>query len=316
MARPTASDRLARLLAMVPWIAEHPGVKLSEVTDRFGITAKELVSDLETLSMVGVYPYTPDMLVEATVEDGEVWVRYADWFERPLQLTPGEALALVVAGRGLLAAPGADAEGPLARGLLKVEHALQRRGVASVDVELGEDAPGLVPTLRAAVEEHRRIELDHWSVDQDAVIARTVDPHAVAAEAGHWYLRAFDHLRDEERVFRVDRIRAVRPTDEHFDPPPGPEDVRVYEPRPDDPRVTLRLAPQARWVVEAHPHEGAEATEDGSVRVVLPVSSSRWLAGLLLRLGDAAEVLDTTEGLDVAALRRDAADRVLARYRR
>jgi proteasome accessory factor C len=314
--RPTAGDRLARLLAVVPWVVEHPGVALTEVAERFGVTPKELVADFQTLSMVGVYPYTPDALVEATVEDGEVWVRYADWFERPLRLTPGEALALVVAGRGLLAAPGADAEGPLARGLTKLEEALRLRGVASVDVDLGEDAPGLVPTLRQAVDEHAQVELDHWSVAQDAVITRTVDPYAVAAEAGRWYLRGFDHLRGEERVFRLDRIRAVRPTAERFDPPPRSVDVRVYEPGPDDPRVTLDLPPESRWVVEAHPHEQVEVHEDGSVQVVLPVSSTRWLAGLLLRLGPRAVVAGTTGGLDVDALRRDAADRVLARYGR
>jgi len=316
VARPTAGDRLARLLAVVPWLVEHPGVALTEVVDRFGISPKELVADLETLSMVGVYPYTPDMLVEATVEDGEVWVRYTEWFDRPLQLTPGEALALVVAGRGLLAAPGAEEDGALARGLDKLEEALRHRGVASVDVDLGEAAPGVVPVLRQAVEEHRSVELDHWSVDQDQIITRTVDPYAVAAESGHWYLRAFDRLRGEERVFRLDRTRAVRPLEQHFEAPPRSDDVRVYEPSPDDPRVTLDLPADARWVVEAHPHESAEVHDDGSVRVVLPVSSTRWLAGLLLRLGPRAVVVSSTGGLDVQGLRQDAADRVLRRHRR
>lgn len=315
MARATAGDRLARLLALVPWVVEHPGVALAEVSERFGITPDELVADFETLSMVGVYPYTPDMLVEATVEDGEVWVRYADWFERPLQLTPGEALALVVAGRSLLAAPGADPEGALARGLAKIEEALRLRGVAAVDVDLGDDAPGLVPELRRAVDAHRQVELDHWSVREDAVVTRTVDPYAVAAEGGQWYLRAFDHLRGEERVYRLDRIRAVRPTEVGFTPPARPVDVRAYEPQDDDPRVRLLLAPEARWVAEAHPHEAVEVQEDGTLDVVLPVSSTRWLAGLLLRLGPLATVLDGG-GLDVERERAAVAERVLARYGR
>ena len=255
MARPTAGDRLARLLALVPWVVEHPGVPLDEVSDRFGITPDQLVADLETLSMVGVYPYTPDTMVEATVEDGEVWVRYADWFARPLQLTAGEALALVVAGRGLLAAPGADPEGALARGLTKLEEALRLHGVDAVDIDLGDDAPGLVPELRRAIDAHLQLELDHWSVQEDSVVTRTVDPYAVAAEGGHWYLRGFDHLRGEERVFRLDRIRAVRTTDRSFPPPSRTVDVRAYEPRDEDPRVRLRLAPEARWVAESHPHE-------------------------------------------------------------
>lgn len=314
MARATAGDRLARLLALVPWVVEHPGVPLAEVTARFGITADELVADFETLSMVGVYPYTPDVLVEATVEDGEVWVRYADWFERPLQLTPGEALALVVAGRGLLAAPGADPDGALARGLAKLEEALRLRGVAPVDIDLG-DAPGLVPALQQAVDQHLQVEVDHWSPERDEVLTRVVDPYAVAAEGGQWYLRGFDHLRGQERVYRVDRIRAARSTEVTFEPPTRPVDVRAYQPEDHDPRVRLRLAPEARWVAESHPHEGVEVHDDGTLEVVLPVSSPTWAAGLLLRLGPLATVLDAG-GLDLEALRQGLADRVLSRYDR
>jgi proteasome accessory factor C len=316
VARPTATDRLARLLALVPWVVEHPGVALDEVAARFGLKPAELASDLETLSMVGVYPYTPDALVEVTIEDGEVWVRYADWFERPLRLTPGEALALVAAGRGLLSAPGADPGGALARGLAKLEQALRLRGEAAVDVELGTDAPGVVPKLREAVEQSRQVEIDYYSLSSDETATRTVDPYAVAAEAGAWYLRAFDHRRGEERVFRVDRIRDTRVLSAAFDPPAAAAtSVPVYQPRDDDPRVTIDLSPSARWVVEHHPHEAAEAQADGWTRVTLAISSPRWLAGLLVRLGPEARVVSATDGLDAAQLQAEAADRVVARYR-
>ena len=45
------------------------------------------------LFLVGVYPHTPDQLIEVVIEDDRVWIHYADWFARPLRLTPPEALA-------------------------------------------------------------------------------------------------------------------------------------------------------------------------------------------------------------------------------
>ena len=139
---------------------------------------------------------------------------------------------------------------------------------------------------------------------------------------GAWYVAACCHRAGAERLFRVDRVRAVRPTGEHFDLPEltGSESGEravdaaelVYRPRPDDLRVSLRLAPSADWVVESYPHESAEVLPDGSQRVVLAVSEPAWLERLLLALGPDAAVEGPPEAARVAP---DAAARILRRYR-
>jgi proteasome accessory factor C len=89
-------------------------------------------------------------------------------------------------------------------------------------------------------------------------------------------------------------VSAVRATGDHFDPATrGDDELRdlVYHPSPDDPRVTLRLAPAAEWVVESHPHESATQRKDGSWEVVLAVSEPAWLERLLVGLGPDATVV-------------------------
>jgi len=55
-------------------------------------------------------------------------------------------------------------------------------------------------------------------------------------------------------MFRVDRIRALRATGEHFETSPSDDAIaEVFHPHDDDPRVTLELAPSAAWVAEAYP---------------------------------------------------------------
>jgi proteasome accessory factor C len=79
------------------------------------------------------------------------------------------------------------------------------------------------------------------------------------------------------------------------------------------PRVTVRLAPAARWVIETYPVDDiGEPDADGWVVARLPVASDRWLERVLVRLGDRAEVV---EPVRYAELGRDAAARILARYR-
>jgi proteasome accessory factor C len=103
--RPLVGPRLQRVLALVPWILSHPRVTLTELAARFEVSERELERDLELLPMCGLPPYTADRLIDVSVIDGEVEIRLAEYFERPLRLTPAEGLALLAAGGALLAVP-------------------------------------------------------------------------------------------------------------------------------------------------------------------------------------------------------------------
>jgi len=299
------------VLALVPWIAEHPGAALDEIAARFGVSEAELEHDLELLPLCGLPPYTPDRLIEVEIVDGHVWIRFAEYFERPLRFSAEEGLALLTAGRALLAVPGSDERGALATALDKLAGALG--ATEGLSVEVGE--PPHLDALRRAADTRERVEIDYYSFGRNATTSRKIDPRSVFHAFGHWYAAAYCHQAQDERLFRVDRIRAVRPTGEHFDPAAGEEPdfgESVYHPRSDDPRVTLELDAAATWVVESYPSEEVEERPNGSWRVVLAVSERAWLERLLLELGPAARVVAPAELQTVGA---EAADRLLTRYR-
>lgn len=305
-----ADQRLRRLLALVPWVASQDGPRIGDVCSRFGCTEEELVADLGLLFLCGVHPFTPDTLIDAAVEDGRVWIRFADWFARPLRLTAAEGLALVAAGNALLAVPGTDPDGPLARGLAKVAAVLGVDPDEAVGVELGAAPPEVLASLQRASAERRQVEIEYYSYGRDAWARRVIDPHQVFNAAGQWYVTAWCHLARADRVFRVDRTRSAFVRDTGFDARPAAAQPAVFTPRPEDPVVVLDLAPDARWVAEEYPVEAVEDSADGRCRVRLRVSELAWLERLLLRLGPSARVVEGDPGVGVAA-----ATRVAARYR-
>lgn len=309
MARPGATDRLRRLLALVPWVVARDGPTLEEVCTRFGLTSDELIAELDLVFLCGVHPFTPDSLIEVMVADGRVWIRYADYLERPLRLTPEEGLALVAAGTAVLAVPGADPEGPLAKGLAKLAAVLGTDPVDAVEVELGPTPEGVLESLHQAIDASRQVEIDYYTYGRDERTRRVVDPHAVFAAEGQWYLSGYCHLAVADRRFRVDRIRSVVVLDRRFEPPGREPELEVFAPRPDDPRVVLNLEPRARWVTEQYPVEHVEELGGGRLRATLVASERAWLERLLLRLGPAATSATGAEGVAPAAARR-----VLSRY--
>ena len=310
----TAPERMRRLLALVPWVAAHDGPTVEEVCARFGLTRRELAADLEVIPFVGLPPYTPDQPIDVVFEEDRVWVRFAPVFERPMTLTPHQATSLLAAGASALALEGEGVEdSPLATGVAKLAAVLGVEPDEALEIDLGEADPGVLAAVRRAVAEQRRVRLDYYSHGRDARTVRVVDPVVVQADAGALYLLGHCHLAQAPRRFRVDRIAEAEVLDEAAAPPGEVPTGAVFVPDEDDPRVTLDLAPSARWVVETYPMEDVDERGDGTLRVRFAVAAERWLERLLVRLGGDAVVVDAPG--DLAGAGRRAAQRILDRYR-
>ena len=183
---------MRRVLAVVPWIVANPGRKVNEVAARFGLSEKELLDDLGVVYMVGLPPYSPDALVDVEIDDeGRVTIRLADFFSRPLRLTPGQGLALLASSDGLLSIPGTDPDGALARALGKLGAALGIDGDDArerVDVHLGSAESETLDQLRRATAAGTEVAIAYYSYNRDALTTREIAPWRVFADAGNWYV--------------------------------------------------------------------------------------------------------------------------------
>lgn len=316
---------MRRVLAVIPWIVANPGQPVRTVATRFGLSERELLDDLNVVYLVGLPPYSPDALIDVDIDDeGRVTIRLADFFSRPLRLTPAQGLALLASSDGLLSVPGTEADGALARALHKLGASLGVGPDGTVDVHLGDAEARVLDLLRRAASEGTEVEITYYSYGRDERAARTVTPWRVFAQAGAWYLHAWCSRAGGERVFRVDRIEHLeaRGTPSAH-PAPGADGeageggaaVTVFQPRHDDPRVRLRLSPEAAWVVDTYPAEVLERGEDGHLVAELVVTAVPWLERLLLRLGPEAEVVGQEGMPEAGELAAWAANRVLQRYR-
>jgi proteasome accessory factor C len=302
------AQRLVRILSMVPWVIANQGAGVDEVCRRFGYTERELLEDLNLVFVCGLPGYGPGDLMVAYVENDEVIVDMAEYFSKPLRLTPAEALGLLASGSALIST--SQAPEALERAVDKLAAALGFDADEAIVVDLaGESA--LVQLLRQGVTETRVMALTYTSLGKGETRERLVEPWSVFSTLGNWYLSGFCRTAGGERVFRVDRIQEARPTDETFIPPsdPPPPEVR-YTPSEDDVRATIRLGERARWVAEYYP---VEVLSDSGSEMLIEFSAAdpSVAARLLLRLGaDAQLVAGPETKTALAALR----DRILARY--
>jgi len=316
-----STQRLSRLLAMVPWLLRRQGVSLEEAARHFGITEEQLVKDLQLLFVCGTPGHMPDDLIEAEWESGEVYVDNAEAISRPLRLAPDEAVALLVGLRTLAEVPGLHDRGP-------VESALAKLSAAAGDALPGTVAPLAVDlsvgaeeeTLRAAREAlrtRRRLRIRYLVPARDEATDRDVDPMRVTNVAGRWYLEGWCHRAEDVRLFRVDRVAGIEVLEDVDGTPPADAvsredmDGPLFTPTGDEPLVTLDVDGRGRWVAEYYPVEDVEELPDGHLRVRLRATNPRWVPRLVLRLGGAGRIVDPPE---LAAEAERIAEAALAAY--
>jgi proteasome accessory factor C len=311
-----ASERLRRLLVVVPYLVRHPGTSVEEAGELFGLSERELLDDLNLLFVSGLPPYGPGDLIDVDIQDGRVWIGMADYFGRPLRLTRAEALALYLRGTALAGTPGLQEAPAMASALEKLGEGLGPEALGALPGRVEAAGTGSpvewLDELRRAAATHERLRIEYHAASTAETTTREIDPEEVFVALGNWYVAAWDHRSEAERLFRADRIRSVEATGRSFEPR-GLEGAGrpLYSPGQDDLEVRLRLSPEARWVAEYYETSAETELAGGDLEVVMPAGRTEWLERLLLRLGADATVLEPD---DLKGRVRDLASRTRKRY--
>ena len=303
--RETAAARLSRLLALVPWLEQHPGVSVPEAAEHFGVTPDELEQDLWLTICCGLPGHGPDQLIDIQFWDDDASIRVIDaqTLDRPLRFSPAEAMSLLVGLRLLTQVPGDHDRAALASATAKLEAAAD---LAQGSARVADDpAEGTAATLASAIAQGRAVRIVYAGASRDVVTERIVDPGEILRHSGRSYLAAWCRDAGAERTFRLDRVRSVQILDEAARPHTAVASVGPAEGL----AVTLRVAPRSRWLLETLDASMEDATSSGEQVATIVVADPEWLIRLVLGQGGGLEVLQPA---DVRDRVRGAAELLLA----
>jgi len=218
------TDRFDRILGVLLFLRGGQAVSATALARRFAVSTRTIHRDLKTLEAVGVPVYA------GRGRDGGL--RLAEgYFLPPLMFTEDEALALTL---GLLAARrlGLTSATPAVEGALaKIERVLPlalRERVWAVQETLILDFANAGPTLRTnvvvtlctAMQQQRRVSMRYASFNAEES-ERAVDLYGLVYRPGYWYAVGYCHLRQDLRVFRLDRIAHAEIGSETYTRPAG-----------------------------------------------------------------------------------------------
>ncbi|MDR2619839.1 MAG: WYL domain-containing protein [Propionibacteriaceae bacterium] len=286
----TSQDQVERLLSLVPYLQQHPGVALDKAARVFDVTPEQIMKDLRVVLYTGLPGGLPGDLIEVDLEvvesDGEIYLSNSEFLPRPLRFSGEEALALIIALEAIIDVYAGEAADAAASALSKLVEAVgaAQLGQVWVDVASGDDT--VRAALTAAIAANRRVQFHYLGVSTGEETAPIVDPVRIDIRDGVAYLIGFTPARAAWRTYRLERITAVVDTGIAAAAPPDapPRKASWFEALDADFTVTLDLSAAAEWVSEYLPVRDKKTIPKG-LRVSLPVASPQWLTRLLLSLG-------------------------------
>ena len=315
------SSRALRLLSLLQNHRFWPGTELAE---RLGVSTRTLRRDVDRLRELG-YPVT----AHCGVDGGYQLASGAAL--PPLVLDDEEAVALTVSLR--IATQGAATQGATAqdavdhgtiaeaaaRALAKVTQVMPARlrqrvealaamtESASWDAARAGQATGIDPDVLAstalACRDAERLRFGYGAASGERT-ERHVEPHRLVALDRHWYLVAYDLLRNDWRSFRLDRVIGVpQPTGAHFRPRALPaadaaEFVRMNANSSPGKRQVTAVIDAPAEVVRGRIGRWATIAEDGSSRCLVTMTPGDQLDWPVIALGVAGaefQVIDPPE---------------------
>ena len=309
MYHPTTS-----VLTVLELLQSRSRLSGGELADRLDVDRRTVRRYISTLQELGVP-------VES--EPG----RYGGYHLRPgyklppMMFTEEEALALVL---GLLLSRRVglvDAAPAIEGALAKIDRVLPDRLRGRVQAVQGALAftplrstarasdPAVLLGLTSAAQDSRRVWMRYRGTED--VTERAIDPYGVVHHRGRWYVVGWCHLRDDLRMFRLDRVLALEPRDATFSKPLDFDCVEyvlqslasIQFGWPIEVLLELSLA-EARERVA--PDLGTLEECPGGVLLRTQADQLDWMARLLVQLGCPFRILHPPELRDaVLQLARD-----------
>ena len=295
--------RLEQLLLLVAYVRRHPGARVAEVAQVIGVRPAEVPALVDRLAVAGKPPFAPDDLIEVWIEHPDrVYVHLDQSLGQPLSLTRAEGTALAIALHALADSTAAPYAGLAGAALTKIKSTLSQPTAADVsDVEArilidGADRGGAerFAVVSRALEERRAVDIDYYTAGRGELGGRRLRPYALVQRLSAWYVVGHDERSGEVRVFKLERLREARLTDERFEVPTSFDASRyqgalvVALEGAERARVRF-LPPLAGAIVDDNP--AAEPQPDGSVIVAVEFVEPEGLAAWVMSFGGHAEIL-------------------------
>lgn len=212
-------NRIDRISAILIQLQSRRVVKAADIAERFNISLRTVYRDVKTLEEAGI-PLIGEAGVGYSIMEG--------YRLPPVMFTKEEATAFLTAEKFVETLTDASIAAQYKSAMYKVRAILktaEKDMLESMDdrieVVKGVHIPEMantdhIQTILHSISQKMVLSLNYFAQHSQEHTRRYVEPIGVFFMSGFWHLIGYCRLRKAYRDFRVDRIKNLEVTDEHY----------------------------------------------------------------------------------------------------
>ncbi len=270
-----------RLFEIIYLLINKKKMSAQELAEHFEVSKRTILRDIDALTAAGIPVYT------AQGKGGGISIMDSFLLNKAV-LSEDDKNQILFALQGLSATNTVDTK----RVLNKLQNLFDRTNANWIEVDFsrwgsGDSDKRKFEILKNAILGKRAISFRYVS-SYGEESERKVHPLKLIFKSKAWYLQAFCTVRQDYRIFKINRILDVSMTNESFDessysPPP----IEVPQAESDSLiALTIALSPKAAYRAYDEFDEGCiEKCDNGWLRVTARLPEDNWLYGFLRSLG-------------------------------
>jgi predicted DNA-binding transcriptional regulator YafY len=201
----SAAVRALRTMDMIPYILEHPGISINQLSTIFNVSKKEIEKDLQLAFMCGLPGYTPYELIDLTYEEGVVSIIDPQVLNKPRNFSSNERVVIVLGLEILRELNLSNSENLKKIENLKAKFLNTNRENSIVVINQNLSFP-FFNIINQAIYETRFLIFNYQSISKDILSNRKVLPHNLFLQNGNLYLSGYDFEAQSDRLFKADQI--------------------------------------------------------------------------------------------------------------
>lgn len=301
------TDRLAFLLALVPYLLETGEVTVAQAAAHFDSSPEEVRAAVRLIAVSGIpgesrqYQHNDlfDIDWEAFEEHDRLHITHHVAIDESPRLSNREAAALIASLQYLSSLPENTDRAALAS--LQAKLTIGSSGEPAAIAVDAEGRPQALEPVREAMAAGAVVRFRYLN-GRGVLEDRCVEPLRVDSLDASWYLRGWDQARGALRTFRFDRMEDVR-VDPDATPADRPQEVeipdRIFSPSPSDQPVVLEVAEAALPVLDDYLDRRSRITQlddrPGWLRVQLRIAHVSGLKRLVTGTPGLLKVVEPAE---------------------
>jgi proteasome accessory factor C len=319
--RPSATENLMLLLALVPYVIDRGEVSVAEAARQFSRSEADITEAVRLIACAGVpgenlaYSHLDLFDIDWDLFENEGTITF--WNTVALDHSPRfsarEASALIAGLQYLAAHPAYSGRTDLDTVLGKIKRGSSEGFAEKIAVS----RPGVdshVHALNDAITSQVSVDIVYHNKAGESG-SRRIDPLVLESRDSRWYVRAWCHHRKALRTFRLDHIQALEPTDvAQLNHDSLIDDISpdLFQPSANDITVTIECQTSALPLIADYVPRGFIPPRDQD-RVVLDIAFAHY--GSLTRfVGKHSNVVRVLGPASAVAAISEFATQALANY--